>query len=87
MIKIENVDVYGFEVAIRGMRNPLNSWDKSDSSENFITDTYDIGENDSRSYILYGVAFRVIGNVICRCYKKRSVQPSAKTHSEHGGGI
>ena len=46
MIKIENVDVYGFEAAIRGMRNPLNSWDKSDSSENFITDNYDIGEND-----------------------------------------
>lgn len=31
MIKIENTDVYGFEAAIRGMRNPLNSWDKSDS--------------------------------------------------------
>lgn len=31
MIKIENVSVYGWEVAIRGMRNPLNSWDKSDS--------------------------------------------------------
>ena len=31
MIKIENVDVYGFEAAIRGMRNPKNSWDKSDS--------------------------------------------------------
>lgn len=31
MIKIENVDVYGFEHAIRAMRNPLNSWDKSDS--------------------------------------------------------
>ena len=31
MIKIENVDVYGWEAAIRGMRNPLNSWDKSDS--------------------------------------------------------
>lgn len=31
MIKIENVDVSGWEVAIRGMRNPLNSWDKSDS--------------------------------------------------------
>lgn len=31
MIKIENVDVYGFEAAVRGMRNPLNSWDKSDS--------------------------------------------------------
>lgn len=32
MIKIENVDVYGWESAIRGMRNPLNSWEKSDSS-------------------------------------------------------
>ena len=31
MIKIENVEVYGWEAAIRGMRNPLNSWDKSDS--------------------------------------------------------
>lgn len=31
MIKIENTDVYGFEAAIRGMRNPRNSWDKSDS--------------------------------------------------------
>ena len=31
MIKIENVDVHGFEAAIRGIRNPLNSWNKSDS--------------------------------------------------------
>lgn len=31
MIKIENTDVFGWEAAIRGMRNPLNSWDKSDS--------------------------------------------------------
>lgn len=31
MIKIEHTDVYGFEAAIRGMRNPFNSWDKSDS--------------------------------------------------------
>ena len=31
MIKIENVEVFGWEAAIRGMRNPLNSWDKSDS--------------------------------------------------------
>ena len=31
MIKIENVKVYGFEAAIRGMRNPMNSWDKSDT--------------------------------------------------------
>ena len=31
MIEFENVEVFGFEAAIRGMRNPLNSWDKSDS--------------------------------------------------------
>ena len=34
MIKIENTEVYGFEPAIRGMRNPMNSWDKSDSFHN-----------------------------------------------------
>lgn len=33
MIKIENVEVFGWESAIRGMRNPLNSWNKSDSFE------------------------------------------------------
>lgn len=33
MIKIENIDVYGWEPAIRGMRNPMNSWEKSDSCE------------------------------------------------------
>lgn len=31
MIKIENVEVTGWEAAIRGMRNPMNSWNKSDS--------------------------------------------------------
>ena len=31
MIRIENVEVCGWESAIRGMRNPMNSWDKSDS--------------------------------------------------------
>lgn len=31
MIQIENTDVSGWETAIRGMRNPLNSWEKSDS--------------------------------------------------------
>lgn len=33
MIKIENVEVFGWEAAIRGMRNPMNSWAKSDSFE------------------------------------------------------
>ena len=31
MIKIENTDTFGWKAAIRGMRNPMNSWDKSDS--------------------------------------------------------
>lgn len=31
MIKIENVEVMGWEHAIRGMRNPMNSWERSDS--------------------------------------------------------
>ena len=57
MIKIENTDVCGWEHAIRGMRNPMNSWDKSDSDfvevfEDIIDrDVYslksvNIGEND-----------------------------------------
>ena len=31
MIKIENTEIYGWETAIRGARNPMNSWAKSDS--------------------------------------------------------
>lgn len=31
MIRVENIEIWGFEHAIRGMRNPLNSWSKSDS--------------------------------------------------------
>lgn len=36
MIKIEKTIVNGFEAAIRGMRNPMNSWDKSDSNKHEI---------------------------------------------------
>ena len=32
MINVENISVTGFDAAIRGMRNPMNSWDKSDST-------------------------------------------------------
>jgi len=31
-MKIENVHVYGFESALRGMRNPMNSWNRSDTA-------------------------------------------------------
>ena len=54
MIKVENTDIYGWEATIRGMRNPMNSWDKSDSEfsiENCVRDgrfkqSVEIGEND-----------------------------------------
>lgn len=42
MIKFETNDVWGFEWAFKGMRNPMNSWDKSDSNWLF----QEIGEND-----------------------------------------
>lgn len=57
MIKIENTEVFGWEAAIRGMRNPMNSWEKSDSDWNYdcfeydfaeyrTKDEYEIGPND-----------------------------------------
>lgn len=45
MIKIENTSVMNFEAAIRGMRNPLQSWDKSDSYRT-VGGGFTIGPND-----------------------------------------
>ena len=41
MIKIEEVMTYGWEEAIRGMRNPMNSWDKSDTDWHYFGDDVD----------------------------------------------
>lgn len=38
MIKLEHTEVTGWEAAIRGMRNPMNSWDKSDSGIGYISE-------------------------------------------------
>lgn len=51
MIKIQNVEVFGWEAAIRGMRNPMNSWDQSDSQfgcngDSCPVDGVFIGEKD-----------------------------------------
>lgn len=57
MIKLDNFAVYNFENAIRGMRNPLNSWEKSDSYSTHIENPetnntavfqFVIGEEDLR---------------------------------------
>lgn len=54
MIEITNTDVFGWESAIRGMRNPMNSWGKSDSYFDWCEDAsclcpredYVVGNND-----------------------------------------
>jgi len=61
MIKIENDEVMGWEAAIRGMRNPMNSWKKSDTrwyligapgtnpaaaNDKYLREKYCIGDND-----------------------------------------
>ena len=61
MLKIENTEVMGFEAAIRGMRNPMNSWEKSDSkwysigiptsnpaaiNDKCLSQKYCLGDND-----------------------------------------
>lgn len=55
MIKIEETETYGWEAAIRGMRNPINSWDKSDSKQvsdmlideqTYVPARFEIGPND-----------------------------------------
>lgn len=52
-MKFEYTDVWGFKHALRGMRNPMNSWDKSDSRYELGNDhndppKYIIGENDMK---------------------------------------
>ena len=56
MIKLENTEIFGWEAAIRGARNPMNSWDKSDSYWDWWEDPspinpcdeprFFVGEND-----------------------------------------
>ena len=55
MLKIENFEVLGWEHAIRGMRNPMNSWEKSDSI--FIEDGeyHDICGNSGPSDIQFSI--------------------------------
>lgn len=46
MIKFEHPEVWGWEHAIRGMRNPLNSWDKSDSRFNYDIEAATVGDEE-----------------------------------------
>ncbi len=51
MLKINNTDIFGWDAAIRGMRNPMNSWDKSDSYWTHIEDEHN-GETASFQFFL-----------------------------------
>lgn len=44
MIKFENTEVVGWEAAIRGMRNPMNSWEKGDSNYCYLCDDVVVGD-------------------------------------------
>ena len=46
MLKVENTEVVGWEAAIRGMRNPMNSWAKSDSGWDWLEDPSPINPDD-----------------------------------------
>ena len=54
MIKLENTEVLGWEAAIRGMRNPMNSWEKSDSFFNFEEYYESDGARDCGISTMYG---------------------------------
>lgn len=54
MIKFENTETVGWEHAIRGMRNPMNSWEKSDTG--WVEDSLD--ENSPSDYFDYNYDWR-----------------------------
>lgn len=80
MIKVEHIDSWGFEHTIRGMRNPLNSWDRSDSyagepdayenCRNCTLGEFTIGENDltlMRKLYVGGAATQKVSETDFRC--------------------
>lgn len=70
MIKIEETEVNGFKAAIRGMRNPMNSWDKSDTL--YIPFSHCDDENDLKIAKLCGGAAPIIGKNDLALMKKLS---------------
>lgn len=68
MIKVEQIDVWGFEHAIRGMRNPMNSWNKSDSYMCFGADTKPCRYMDKcESTVCYEIGSRDLGLMQALC--------------------
>lgn len=58
MLKIENTEVLGWEHAIRGMRNPMNSWGKSDSGflyEDQLTSNHILVQSDKEGWMEFSI--------------------------------
>ena len=70
MIKIEETEVNGFKASIRGMRNPMNSWDKSDTL--YIPFSHCDDENDLKIAKLCGGVASIIGKNDLALMKKLS---------------
>lgn len=51
-MQFKHTEVWGFEHALRGMRNPLESWDKSDSTWEFVEDPAIINPNDEFKIVI-----------------------------------
>lgn len=56
MIEISNVEIFGWDAAIRGMRNPKNSWDKSDSHIDY-PDCESCPHNTGNCHVMSGECF------------------------------
>ena len=53
MLKIEKTEVVGWEAAVRGMRNPMNSWDQSDSHyESEALECHDLSGDPTKVYLV-----------------------------------
>lgn len=79
-MKFENTEVWGFEHALRGMRNPKNSWNKSDShygcdDEKYCDKCHDIGE--------YCFGYKGNDNYIIGENDMKLAQTLIKAGSEH----
>lgn len=65
MINISNIETYGWEAAVRGMRNPLNSWAKSDSRWEWVEDESQINPNDpGMMYIVGEQDFKLMKSLV-----------------------
>lgn len=65
MLKVDHIETFGWEPAIRGMRNPKNSWDKSDTTYPRDGDwKFQIGDNDMKLMTTLADAGQVHGKFL-----------------------